>query len=237
MLVLPARDWHRGEDGAKARRAPALAGKTHSARTGSARPAGRRTTRPHARWRRRARPGVAGARQIESSLLIRAQRAAIMTSDPTQQASMTSKPPGEPLAPRTTDQNTHSGAKALINSSKSEAHLSADQARSRLRRAATFRYRPAVVGPAVTICAPPDPNGATWKPSTPSAWPSAAFMTSWVPWYSCQRHQSSDSRSCVVQDTTTPALLSGASRAATGSTAGTLRRAGTADGAGRSGGA
>jgi hypothetical protein len=39
---------------------------------------------------------------------------------------MTGKPPGEPLAPRTTDQNTHSGAKALINSSKSEAHLSAE---------------------------------------------------------------------------------------------------------------
>jgi hypothetical protein len=34
---------------------------------------------------------------------------------------MTGKPPGESLAPRTTDQNTHSGAKALINSSKSEA--------------------------------------------------------------------------------------------------------------------
>jgi hypothetical protein len=64
-------------------------------------------------------PGVVGARQVESSLLTRAQRAAVMTSDPTQQASITGKPPGEPLAPRTTDQNTHSGAKALINSSDS----------------------------------------------------------------------------------------------------------------------
>ena len=70
MLVLPARDWHRDEHGAKARRAPALAGKTRSVRTEYARPAWRRTTRPRARWRRRARPGVAGARQVESSLLL-----------------------------------------------------------------------------------------------------------------------------------------------------------------------
>jgi hypothetical protein len=127
MLVLPPPDWHRDEDGAKARRAPALAGKTPSARTGSARPAWRRTTRPRARWRRRARPGAAGARQVESSLLIRAQRAAVMTSDPTQQASMTGKPPGEPLAPRTTDQNTHSGLAGIrVRGLVKIRHLAAD---------------------------------------------------------------------------------------------------------------
>jgi hypothetical protein len=53
----------------------------------------------------------------------------------------------------------------------------ADQARSWLRQAATFGYRLAVVGTSVTTCAPPEPNGATWNPSTSSTWPSVPFIT------------------------------------------------------------